>query len=270
MHEDRMMIGDFARRSRLSPKALRLYDSMGLLSPSDVDPGTGYRYYRSDQFHRARRIVMMRGIGMSLARIRDVLDLDPADAAAEVEADWARREAEHDSQRGLVRLLLTTLTGGESDMYDVKIRDVPAQRVLAVTRNTLADALPCHIAEDMKRLFAHLEASGATVSGPPLAIYHGEVSMDSDGPMEVAVPFTGDVAPVGDLVVREEVGHREAFVTITKGQVVYPKIIEVYAAVEAWLSTQSLTASGSPREVYFADWAAIGDQDPAADIAFPC
>ena len=30
-------IGEFARRSRLSPKALRLYDGLGLLTPARVD-----------------------------------------------------------------------------------------------------------------------------------------------------------------------------------------------------------------------------------------
>jgi DNA-binding transcriptional MerR regulator len=35
-----LTIGEFARASRLSPKALRLYDSLGLLRPADiVQPG---------------------------------------------------------------------------------------------------------------------------------------------------------------------------------------------------------------------------------------
>ncbi|MGH2595674.1 MAG: MerR family DNA-binding transcriptional regulator, partial [Actinomycetota bacterium] len=38
-------IGEFARRSRLSLKALRLYDELGVLVPSRVDQGSGYRYY---------------------------------------------------------------------------------------------------------------------------------------------------------------------------------------------------------------------------------
>jgi PPM family protein phosphatase len=38
-----MTSGEFARASRLSPKALRLYDELGLLSPAEVDPVTGYR-----------------------------------------------------------------------------------------------------------------------------------------------------------------------------------------------------------------------------------
>lgn len=270
MHEDRMMIGDFARRSRLSRKALRLYDSLGLLSPSDVDQFSGYRYYRTDQLDRARRIAIMRGIGMSLARIGAVLDLDPAEVAGEVAAEWARMDAEHEGRRGLVRFLLTTLTGGTTDMYDVKIREVPAQRVLAVSVNTLADALPGHIETSMDRLFKHLAATGATVSGAPLVIYHGDVSTDSDGPIEVAVPFDGTVQPAGDLVVREEQAHDEAYVTITKGEIVYPNILGAYTAVEQWLGAQSREPSGPPREVYFADWDAIGDTDPAADIAFPC
>jgi len=47
-------IGVFARRSRLSAKALRLYDEMGLLVPADVDPENGYRRYRESQLATAR------------------------------------------------------------------------------------------------------------------------------------------------------------------------------------------------------------------------
>ncbi len=37
-------IGESARRSRLSPKALRLYNRLGLLPPAQVDPDSGYRW----------------------------------------------------------------------------------------------------------------------------------------------------------------------------------------------------------------------------------
>ena len=36
-------IGEFSRLSRLSPKALRLYDELGLLVPDHVDGATGCR-----------------------------------------------------------------------------------------------------------------------------------------------------------------------------------------------------------------------------------
>jgi len=49
---DEMSIGEFARRSRLSPKALRLYDELGLLAPARVDDSSGYRFYDAGQLER--------------------------------------------------------------------------------------------------------------------------------------------------------------------------------------------------------------------------
>jgi hypothetical protein len=45
-----LTIGVFAKASRLSPKALRLYDELGLLTPARVDPVTGYRRYARTGF----------------------------------------------------------------------------------------------------------------------------------------------------------------------------------------------------------------------------
>jgi protein phosphatase len=53
---DLMTIGEFAGRTRLSPKALRLYDRLGLLPPVRTDPASGYRFYGEDQVDRARLI----------------------------------------------------------------------------------------------------------------------------------------------------------------------------------------------------------------------
>ena len=46
---ERMTIGEFAREAGLTAKALRLYDELALIAPAEVDPVSGYRYYRTDQ-----------------------------------------------------------------------------------------------------------------------------------------------------------------------------------------------------------------------------
>jgi len=56
-------IGEFAQASRLSPKALRLYDELGLLVPEHVDPATGYRWYGLEQLERARAVSVLRPAG---------------------------------------------------------------------------------------------------------------------------------------------------------------------------------------------------------------
>src|SRR5687768_4596589 len=69
----RMQIGDFARSCRLSVKALRHYDEVGLLRPDFVDPETGYRYYRREQARTALAIAMLRSIGLPIPSVRALL-----------------------------------------------------------------------------------------------------------------------------------------------------------------------------------------------------
>ncbi|WP_416482260.1 MerR family transcriptional regulator [Streptomyces sp. CL12] len=106
-----LTIGAFARASRLSPKALRLYDELALLRPARVDPETGYRYYAAGQLGRARLVAWLRRLGMPLAEIRAVCALEPGEAAREIGAYWARVEAETAARRDLAAFLVDQLTG---------------------------------------------------------------------------------------------------------------------------------------------------------------
>jgi protein phosphatase len=105
-----LTIGAFARATRLSPKALRLYDELGLLPPARVDPVTGYRLYAPEQVERARLVAWLRRLGMPLVRIRHVCALDAGAAAGEIRAFWARAEAEAAARRDLAAFLVDHLT----------------------------------------------------------------------------------------------------------------------------------------------------------------
>ncbi|MFI1855416.1 MerR family transcriptional regulator [Streptomyces sp. NPDC020480] len=114
-----LTIGAFAKASRLSPKALRLYDELGLLSPARVDPATGYRLYAPEQLERARLVAWLRRLGMPLARIGEVCELREVDAAAaarEVRAYWAQVEAETAARRDLAAFLVDHLSWKDPDM----------------------------------------------------------------------------------------------------------------------------------------------------------
>ena len=69
----RVTIGDFSRASQLSVKTLRHYHEVGLLEPSEVDPGNGYRYYSEDQIPLAQVIRRLRGLQMPVAEVKSVL-----------------------------------------------------------------------------------------------------------------------------------------------------------------------------------------------------
>ncbi|MFG2399369.1 MerR family transcriptional regulator [Streptomyces lydicus] len=104
-----LTIGAFARASRLSPKALRLYDELRLLPPAHVDPVNGYRRYAPAQLERARLVAWLRRLGMPLTRIREVCDLTPDTAAEAVAAYWAQVEADTAARRDLAAFLVDQL-----------------------------------------------------------------------------------------------------------------------------------------------------------------
>lgn len=113
-----LTIGAFARAVRLSPKALRLYDDLGLLHPARVDPHSGYRYYTENQLDHARLVSWLRRLGMPLTRIRTVCELRAADAAVEVASYWAEIERLTDEQRRLATFLVEHLSGKDTPDSD--------------------------------------------------------------------------------------------------------------------------------------------------------
>ncbi|MFF4547372.1 MerR family transcriptional regulator [Streptomyces sp. NPDC001435] len=280
MDDELLTIGAFAARARLSAKALRLYDRLGLLSPARVDGASGYRYYRADQAERARLVALLRQLDMPLARIAEVVEADGPEAADRLAAYWADVEARVAGQRTLAEYLRGRLSGRSAEMYGkfvVETVDVPEQVVITETRHTLADELPAWIGASLGRLESAARECGG-VAGAPFVVYHAEVSMESDGPAESCVPVADAEAArawaarhgrTWETKVRVEPARRLAFTRITKAQVAHPQILAAFEAVEEWMSGQGLEMAGPCREVYFADWEASGAHDPVCDVAFP-
>ena len=112
-----LTIGAFARAARLTPKALRLYDQVGLLPPAAVDPESGYRLYDQRQLDRARLIAELRRIDMPLAEIRTVCAMGTTAAAEAVAAYW-RRVSTDTAARALRAALLVEHLSGKDAMTD--------------------------------------------------------------------------------------------------------------------------------------------------------
>ncbi|MFE6225000.1 HEAT repeat domain-containing protein [Streptomyces sp. NPDC057854] len=70
-----MLIGEVARRSGVSARMLRHYESLGLVRPSGRT-GSGYREYREEDIRRIFHIESLRSLGLSLREIGRALD-DP-------------------------------------------------------------------------------------------------------------------------------------------------------------------------------------------------
>ncbi|SCE62036.1 MerR family transcriptional regulator [Streptomyces sp. OspMP-M43] len=270
MQKELITIGELATRTRLSLKALRLYDSRGLLLPTKVDPRTGFRRYDLAQVERARRIALLRATGMPLARIAEVLDSSGEKPERLLTSYWREQESAHVARRAAVGYAREVLTGKSPIMYEISERDVPEQKVLFIQRHVTATDLPEFLADSSEIIFSHLQHRGEDLSGPIFAVYHGLVSEDSDGPVEICAPTQSeDVEPAGPIGVRIEPAHREAYTALMKRQAGYSAMAAAHDAVGVWIAEHGYAVSASNREVYYPNWATAESAEHVADVAVP-
>ena len=69
-----MLIGEVAQRSGLSAKALRYYESVGLIEPAGRTPA-GYRTYDDTVLERLAFIRSAQALGLTLGEIRGITNL---------------------------------------------------------------------------------------------------------------------------------------------------------------------------------------------------
>jgi DNA-binding transcriptional MerR regulator/effector-binding domain-containing protein len=167
-----LRIGEFSRRGRVSVKALRHYEAVGLLRPAHIDGATGYRYYEPGQLDDLHRLMVLRALGLSLERIRPLLQDEASPELmrhllAERRAALARRLETEQAQLAAIEARIRHLECREPS-YDVVVRDIPSAFVASLRR-----VIPDYGAVDS--LFgeiAQLLPAGARITGHGAVWHH--------------------------------------------------------------------------------------------------
>ncbi|MEY9965125.1 DNA-binding transcriptional MerR regulator [Streptacidiphilus sp. MAP12-16] len=267
-------IGTFAAASRLSPKALRLYDELELLVPARTDPASGYRLYSPEQLERARLVAWLRRLGMPLARIRSVCDLEPDAAAKAVAAYWAEAEAEQGQRRELAHFLIEKLSGRTVAMFQVATREVGQRTLLCALRHVTVAEIGEFSTSMVLRLGDGSVPGVRGLEGAPFMVYHGEVDADSDGPVEWCRPVPAEAADelaarYPDLTIRQDPAHREAYVRLNNDQLARADGLRAFESLQAWFAEHGVTPSGPPRQTFFADPREVAADIPVSDVIGP-
>jgi DNA-binding transcriptional MerR regulator len=115
-------VGDLARATGLTVRALHHYDALGLVRASGRT-AAGHRVYAADDVRRLYQVVALRRLGFGLADIRSLLDgaaYDPRDTVRRQLAETDRRlAAETELRTRLTHLLDVLDTGGEPTTDDL-------------------------------------------------------------------------------------------------------------------------------------------------------
>ena len=254
-HKSLLSTGTFADLSRLSLKALRLYNHLDILRPLHTDPQTGYRYYGPDQLPRARMIRNMREMDMPLAEIRRVLavaDVSQAQAELIIRQYLELRTRQLEQIQMLARQFVQQLKPEANKMkLEVEVKDIPIQQIISITRRHTVDGLGKQEEQDIGALFSFAGEQGARPSGAPFGIYHGPVNEQEDGPVETCLAVEGNVQGKDNIEAKQLEGGKAACVVITGDQCHYPELLGAYDAAADWISRNGYETAQPPREVWY-------------------
>jgi DNA-binding transcriptional MerR regulator len=262
---------EFARLAGLSIKALRLYDASGLLPPAEVDESTGYRRYTPAQLDPARRISLLRRLGVPLGLIGEMLALPDNQAVTRLDRWWAAEDAAMEARRSTYYWLRTALAHADDPQktYSVRTEHRPERKIATIRVEVDQQALVPAIGTAQWTIRAHLDEQGAVHSPEHWVVYHGVVTPDAEATVEVCVPFAGTVEPTGEIALRLEPARRVAFATVVRDDCFYPRITAAYDAVNQHIIARGLVTVGPPREIYLNHWERLTGEDPFALVAQP-
>lgn len=250
-------IGRFSQLTRLTPRALRFYDDLGLLRPALTDPDTGYRYYHLEQLQVAEQIRLLRELDMPLEDIRAALR-DPQQQHRRLEQHRERLLTQLNTQHHRIRRLTQLIEGGTPVNYDVNLKDLPAQPILCIHTRASLETVGPESKAGFGELFGYLAGLGVPPAGPCYLAYPDPEFNEDDFGLDICVPVAADVRPHGRMRRLEHPAVRVAF-TLHIGP--YDGLHQAYQAVNTWVQQHNLEQDGPTLEIYHAS---PGDtSDPA-------
>ncbi len=267
--EQLVPIGRFSKMTRLSVKALRLYDEIGLLPPAMVDASSGYRYYRLAQAREAEAIRTLRSLDMPLDDIASVLAADDTEIAEKVLDGHRQRLAEQvDEARRRLEFIGRLISRKEPIVpYEVTTRTIDPQTVAALRRHTDIASVGTTIAEGFGQLVGAVYAAGHEPAGMPFIVYHDVIDEDTPGDIELCVPVVDHAAVGGDDV---EVRVLEpATVAAVTHRGAYDEIGPAYHVLTGWIQEHGHTPAGAPREYYLNDPTLVPVDELLTEVLWP-
>lgn len=241
-------IGEFSKITGLTVKTLRFYHEEGLLVPTRVDPGSGYRYYAEDKIEAAHLISLLRGLEFPIADIREILGKrdDEEDILTYLTAQQQRSEAKQRHYQELsesLREIISNEREAQSKMRatNFAVEEKQLQPMLVASVRMCGKYSECGqgFAKIGKRLGRH-------ICGKPFLLHHDAEYREEEANFEACLPIRKGA---GDeqISVRELPGGN-CVALMHRGP--YEELGRAYAKLLGHLKSQHYEIVMPTREVY--------------------
>ncbi|MGH4138324.1 MerR family transcriptional regulator [Clostridium sp.] len=259
-------IGLFSQMNKVTIKALRYYDEIGILKPALIEEFTGYRYYSSEQLPILHEILALRQMGFSLNEIEKVQNRVSVETIlSNKKTELLRKIAEYTMKLSQVEHYLSNKN--ESLKYNVILKDLPevivaSMRVTMPDYNYLFDIVP-PMGREMERLDCI-----CAIPEYCFNIYHDGEYKEKDIDVEVCEAVT-EMKEDSDMIKFKKIAKVEAAACVLhKGS--YSDLPKAYAALLKWIEENGFELIDNPRESYIDGiWNKDSIDDWLTEIQFP-
>lgn len=260
-------IGLFSKMNRVTIKALRHYDEIGLLPPAFIEKFTGYRYYASAQLPILHQILALREMGFSLDEIKQVQGGIPEKELLQKKRLEIINKIAAETLR-LSQVESYLIKNDESvGEYHVILKELPqvivaSMRTVISGYSSLFDIIP--------PMGAEMERLGCICAVPEYCfnIYHDGEYRETDVDVEICEAVTEKKADSEMLTFKVINRVENAACVLHKGP--YEGFPKAYNAILKWVEDNDYEITDNPRESYIDGvWNKDSAEDWLTEIQFP-
>lgn len=265
-------IGDFSKLNKISVKALRYYDDLGILKPYKIDAENSYRYYSASQLPRLNRILALKDLGLSLKEIANILDsklcTDTVLSMLSIKENEIKKNIESEKEK-LLKLenLINKINEEDLSMlkYDVVIKKIDPIKVASI-RSILPNYESQH--NIWRELGDYLKENNVKMTPPCLVIYYDPGFKECDVDAEIAEHVLGTAPDTDRIKFKELDSVHEMACTVHKGG--YEGLPSAYAALQNWIEDNNYKIAGPNRELYLeGEWSKDSVDEYITEIQIP-
>ena len=267
-------IGAFSVVTRLTRRALRLYDEKGLLKPARKEI-TGYRLYHHNQIVRGMQLKRLSDMGFGIQDMKDIMDvLDSRADESILDEILEKKLKEIDGKMSRLEEVRGSLLNRKFlEVMDLNknepcVKEIPSQRVVSRREQGPYEKVIPKLMGDLFGIVMNQENQQAQVKciGPPITLYYDEECNEKEGDMEVALPITGKIV-VGPEYEVKTLGGIKVVSLIHKGR--YQDVGRSWKVLMEYMGKENLTPGGPLREIYLNDPNEVSEEEQLTEIQAP-
>jgi effector-binding domain-containing protein len=203
--QDLLSIGAFSMMTKLTQRALRLYEEKGLLVPERKEI-TGYRWYSYAQVKGGIRLRILADMGFGIQDMREVSEaLEQNDLERLRQLEQRRKDEIIRQMNELMEAKSRLDTYALMEMLEMReqdpvLKELPAIRVLSMRgTGSYGEVIPLLLGKIYRSLAGEAQVR---VTGPAMVIYHDDEYKETDADVEVVLPISGRITAGAEMDVK--------------------------------------------------------------------